>query len=439
MRQNRRQFLATAGAASTALWLAACGGDSDSGGGGSTSGGGGGGDLTGNITFTTWGTPAEIATYKRLIAGFEQEHAGAKVTLRELPFEEIKQNIDAGLEADKAPDVFRVTYQDVGFYSTRNALLNLGDFLPDGFSDAFIPGLWSAIVTDDVPYGVPLHADVSAVIYNKSLVKQAGIANLPTRLDAAWTWDEFLDASRRIKSSSGKYGHAYNWQLAGSYRWLNLLYQAGGQMIDDEATRATLVTPEGTKALEFIKTWVDEELFPPATGPKGGYPDEIFPAGTFGLLFGGDFLLASLSDTVRKFEFGAMPMPRDAAAATDLGGNALVGTAATGKPALTAKFLEYMASEPAMKQYCEEAGTLPTRTALAEQRLDYQVTPELFPIFTQQATTLGENLVKASTLPDFTRVNNVFTEELEKLVRSGQDVQTTLEAMNAGVQESLQA
>jgi ABC-type glycerol-3-phosphate transport system substrate-binding protein len=429
---TRREFLATSSATVAAIYVAGCGG---SGGGGSSSS-----SLKGTIQFTTWGTAAEIASFKRSIAAFEEANPGAKVKLRELPFEEMRQNIDAGLEAGEAPDVFRVTYQDVGFYTTNNALLELGDRLPGNFGDAFIPGLWTAVQGEDGPVGVPLHTDVSALVYNKQLLDQAGVTDIPASADEAWSWDDFLGAARDIKASGDKtYGFGFNWQLAGSYRWLNWLYQAGGTMIDDGGTQATLDSAETVRTLDFFKTWYEEELYPRSLSPKGSYPDEIFPSGQFGLLFTGDFLLADLTKNVKKFDIGAMPLPKDAAAATDLGGNALVATADSKLPELAAKFVEFMVSEEEMKRFCVKAGTLPTRTSLSEQELPYEVAPELFAIFTEQAKSLPENLVKATTLPNFTAINTVFTEELEKLTNGGQSAQDTATAMNDGVQQNLDA
>jgi ABC-type glycerol-3-phosphate transport system substrate-binding protein len=433
--QTRRQFLMTSTTSTAALWLAACGGGSST---TTSTASKSGGKVTGAITFTTWGTAAEVASFKKSITAFEAANPGATVKLREVPFEEIKQNIDASLEAGKAPDVFRVTYQDVGFYAQANALLDLSSTLPGGFGKAFIPGLQSAVETDGKPIGVPLHTDVSALVYNKQMLDKAGITNIPTSLDTAWTWQEFLDASRKIKAANpGKYGFGFNWQLAGSYRWLNWLYQAGGSMISADAKQSTLSSPETQRTLEFFKTWADEKLFPPAITPKGSYPDEVFPSGAFGLLFTGDFLLADLQKNVKKFEIGAMPLPRDKEAATDVGGNALVATAGSKAPAVASKFLEFMVSAPEMERFCVEAGTLPTRVSLAEKQLPYKVAPELFSTFTAQAKTLPADLVKATTLPKFTQINTVFTEELEKLVRGKQNVADTMRNMSDGVQRNL--
>ena len=438
--QTRRQFLVTSTLSAAALAAAGCGGGDDEGGssGGGGGGGGGGEDLKGTIVFTTWGTAGEIASFKESIRAFEGQNAGAKVELREVPFEEIRQNIDAALEAGEAPDVFRVTYQDIGFYKSANALLDLSEDLPGNFGEAFIPGLWAAVQNDGKPVGVPLHTDVSALVYNKQLLEKAGISSVPDSVDNAWTWEEFLDASRKIKRANpGKYAFGYNWQLAGSYRWLNWLYSAGGSMVDRSLEQATLDSPETRRTLEFFQTWSREKLYPPSITPKGNYPDEIFPSGAFGLLFTGNFLLGDLTQNIKRFDFGAMPLPRDKESATDVGGNALVGTGATEKPRLAAAFLEFMVSEEQMRRFCIAAGTLPTRTALSEQELPYEVAPELFGVFTDQATTLPADLVAATTLPKFTAINEVFTNELERLVRSGQSVEETVKKMDDGVQQNL--
>jgi ABC-type glycerol-3-phosphate transport system substrate-binding protein len=424
---TRREFLVLSGSA--AVVLAGCGG---------SDGGGGGGDgATGTLSFTTWGSEAELAAFKQIIAAFERANPGAKVALREVPFEEVRQNVDAGLEAGKAPDLFRVTYQDIGFYSSQQALTDLTEYLPGGYADDFIPALWEAVNFEGKPYGVPQHTDVSALVYNKPMLARAGVRTVPDSLDNAWSWDEFLDVSRRVRDANpGKYGHAMNWQLAGAYRWLNWQWQAGGRLLSEDLTQPALDTPEGAKTLGFFRQWYEDELVPPNTNPKGKYPDEVFPAGTFGLLFTGDFLLPALQDTVKRFDFGAMPLPRDAGAPTDLGGNAVVVTRDAKDPELAAKFALHLASEDQMRAFCEITGSLPTRTALADAKLDFQVAGDLMPVFQRQATTLPPDLVKSVTLPGFTDINTVFTNELEALV-GGQSVEETLAKMTQGVQDNL--
>lgn len=436
MANTRREFLAASAIAGGALWLGACGGDEES-----SSAGGEGGATTGTVTFTTWGSAAEIAAIRALIRDFERENPGARVRLREVPFEEVRQSIDADLEAGSAPDLFRVTYQDFGFYASNGALVDLTEALPDGYGDDFQEGFWRATQFEDAPHGIPWHTDVSAMLYNRDIFERAGITSVPDRLEDAWTWDEFLDVSRQIRDRGGERVSAFgmNWQEAGAYRWLNWLYAAGGRMIGDDPARATLAgSPEATRTLEFFQTWFEERLTPRNLTPRGAYPSEVFPTQRLGMISIGDFLLPSLADTVTRFEYGATFLPRDASAATDLGGTAIVVTRDSELPELAARFAVYMGSEAAQRRFIEATTTLPTRTTLVEAELDYKVAPELMPIYQQQATTLSPELVQATTLPNFTEINNVFVAQLEALTSQGQSPQETLDNMQSGVDQALQ-
>lgn len=178
--------------------------------------------------------------------------------LREVPFEEVRQSIDADLEAGSAPDLFRVTYQDFGFYASNGALVDLTDALPDGYGDDFQEGFWRATQFEDAPHGIPWHTDVSAILYNREIFERAGITSVPDRLEGAWTWEEFLDVSRQVRDRGGERVSAFgmNWQEAGAYRWLNWLYAAGGRMIGDDPTRSTLAgSPEATRAPRRPAHW----------------------------------------------------------------------------------------------------------------------------------------------------------------------------------------
>ncbi len=183
MNRTRREFLAASAAAGGALWLGGCGGSRE---GAQT--GDGGAASTGTVTFTTWGSAAELAAIRALIADFERANSGARVRLREVPFEEVRQSIDADLEAGSAPDLFRVTYQDFGFYAVNGALVDLAGALPAGYGDEFQEGFWRAVQFEESPYGIPWHTDVSAILYNREVFERAGITAVPDRLEDAWTW-----------------------------------------------------------------------------------------------------------------------------------------------------------------------------------------------------------------------------------------------------------
>ena len=112
----------------------------------------------------------ELAAFQAIAKDFEAAE-GITVKMRQVPFDQLLTTVDAGLQAGEAPDVFRVTYTDLGVYSSQKAMLDLSTYLPDGYADQPRPGLWSAVTRDGAPFGVPHHTDTSMF-----LVRSEGIA-----------------------------------------------------------------------------------------------------------------------------------------------------------------------------------------------------------------------------------------------------------------------
>lgn len=400
---SRRRFLAAASAVAGTAALAGCGGFS--------AGGGEAKADPGTLRFTLWGGDAEIKAFTKIAAAFKAKE-NVTVALNNVPFSEVQQNVDAGLQSGRAPDLFRVTYNDLGVYGSKNVLLELDDLLPQGYSKGFTPALWQAVTVGGKVVGIPHHTDTSMILYNKDAL--AGV-RIPTTPDTAWTQDEFVDIARRVKGKAGtRYAFGVNWQKAGAYRWLNWVSQDGGRLLTPELTAAAIDSDAGRKALTLTQSFFTEGLVPPTTSTKGQYVDEIFPSKTIAMVFAGDFLLADLETNVKNFEYGATFLPRGTRAAADLGGNAVVATKGTKNKEAAAKFLQFLAEEQNMADFCASTNVLPTRTSLVGKKLPFAARPDLMPLYVEQAQSIQPDDVAQVTVPAFAAVNNVLVEQLER-------------------------
>ena len=240
---SRRAFLASS--ALGALALTGCGT------GFGLQGGDGSGSREGRLSFTLWAGEAELASF-RALADEWTAGSGVPVVFNVVPFGELLTGVDANLASDRAPDLFRVTYQDIGLYAAGGALLDLTDRLPAGSADAFTAAFRQAVTHDGRLYGVPHHTDTSLVLFDTEAVAAAGVTP-PTTLDEAWTWEEFADAAARLPTGEGQYPFAVNWQQAGAYRWLNWLDQAGGRLLDDDLTGPAVTSRAARRALQFTQ------------------------------------------------------------------------------------------------------------------------------------------------------------------------------------------
>ena len=206
MSVTRRRFLTATGAAAVPLALAGCGFSPKKSPAKSASD---------TLTFTTWGTDAELAGFRKVIAGFEKANSGTKVTLNSVPYAQMFTDIDAQLQAGKAPDIFRVPYYTFGSYAGRGQLLDLSSQLPSGFGDRFTPAAWAAVQNKGKPFGVPHHTDTSVIVYNKDLFQAAGITSVPTSIDQAWTWAEFEQVAMKLRKALPAHQVPVRLQLAG--------------------------------------------------------------------------------------------------------------------------------------------------------------------------------------------------------------------------------
>ena len=430
MKLTRRTLLGTTGLVLTGALLAGCAGF-----------GGGGGDTSGDsqtLTFTTWASETEEAAFKELIKTFESEHEGTKIKLNVVPYDQMFSNIDAQLASGDAPDLFRVDYGNLGVYSSQDQLLDISNYFTQEEADAFVPALWEAVAYDGKTYGVPHQTDVSALLLNTALLEAAGVTDIPTTLEDAWTWDEFADVATKLRASlpAEQYPFVYNWQLGGTSRWLSWLFQADGALLEEDGVTPAIDSAAGAKALDFTKSFFTNNWVPPTSSVKSsGYADSVFAEQTAAMAFVGSFLVPDM-EYFNEFDWTATFMPRDERGATDLGGNALVATKDTANPDLAAEFLKFMVQEDSMTTFCAQTMELPTLLSLSNADIPYTTRPDLMPIFVQQATTIEPSDVKQLTSPYMAAIATALQDQLELAFVGGQSTEDTLANLTTAITDA---
>ena len=442
MALNRRQILTGGLSLGAAAGLSSCAGltgrsSSDT---PSASSSGSGGALQAELTFVNWSGDTEKMAFDAVIKAFEAANPGITVKTETVPYASIQTNLDSRFQAANPPDLFRVSYIDIGQYTSQDVLLDVSGTFDQAKVDAFVPGLWQGVVYDGKPYGVPHQIDTTAILYRLDSFEAAGITNIPTGLDDAWTWEEFAEASRKLAGIvKGKQSpFIYDWQSAGAYRWLSWLFQAGGNALGEDLRTPAIDSDQGRRAVEFTQSFFTNEWVPRNSSVKSAtYPDSVFIAGTVAMAFAGDFLLPGIETGVKgKFEYGAMPMPRDVNAASDLGGNAIVAAKDGKNTEAAARFLDFIVTEEQQRTFCEATGQLPTLNALTTTDLDFAVRPELMKTFVEQATTITPEQVRQVTVPQFAQVNTALQAELEKAFLGGASPADTTAALAAAIEKA---
>ncbi len=438
---NRRQMLLGGLGLGASAGLSACAGltgksSSDT---PASSGSGSGSALQAQLSFVNWSGDAEKKAFDNVIAAFEKANPGITVKTETVPYASVQTNLDSRFQAGNPPDLFRVSYIDIGQYTSEDVLLDVSSTFDQAKIDQFVPGLWQGIVYDGKPYGVPHQIDTTAILYRLDAFEAAGLT-APTSLEEAWSWEQFADASRKLAGvvKGKQVPFIYDWQSAGAYRWLNWLFQAGGNVLGDDLKTPVIDSDQGRKAVEFTTSFFTNNWVARNTSVKSAtYPDAAFTGGTVAMAFAGDFLIPFIDDGVKKkFEYGSMPMPKDVAAASDLGGNAIVAAKDGKNTEAATRFLEFLVSEEQQRIFCEATGELPTLKSLTSADLDFKVRPDLMKTFVEQATTITPEQVRQVTVPQFAKINAALQSELEKAFLGGASAAETTASLAAAVEKA---
>jgi alpha-1,4-digalacturonate transport system substrate-binding protein len=94
------------------------------------------------------------------------------------------------------------------------------------------------------------------------------------------------------------------------HRWSTLLFEAGGQFLNEAQDGMQFNTPESLDALNFFKMLHDEEIAPKSVWMGSEKPQELFKAGLIACHIGGSWWINAYAKDIKDFEWGAVRMPK---------------------------------------------------------------------------------------------------------------------------------
>ena len=145
-----------------------------------------------STTLSLWtGYPELIPYYEAVAQAYKASHPEVSVTIFGTSLREAEQKLSAAVPTGTGPDIF-----DIGTNITVNfidaGLIEPNDPAIDQYlkSKAWSPQLVDFFSTGGKSYGLPLLVSTAALYYNKTMFKEAGIAQPPA------TFPEMLDAAQ---------------------------------------------------------------------------------------------------------------------------------------------------------------------------------------------------------------------------------------------------
>ncbi|MFT4210841.1 MAG: extracellular solute-binding protein [Microbacterium sp.] len=150
------------------------------------------------ITVTFWGGDARVSSTQEAIDAFEAEYPNITVEPQYTDWNGYWDQLATQTAAGDMPDVVQMDELYLASYGNRGALYDLSNLNID--TTNFDTSAVDLGKVDGTQYAMPIGVGVYAIIANKTLFDQYGIA-LPD--DDTWTWDDYAALADELTEASG--------------------------------------------------------------------------------------------------------------------------------------------------------------------------------------------------------------------------------------------
>lgn len=213
------------------------------------------------ISYLAWyNNETEIPSTQKVLDTFNGSQDKITVKLISVPYNDYDTKLNTMLSANTLPDTAMLREPLVTKWAKEGALADLSSMYDP--ADAPLKSLAFTYNGKVVSYSCA--DEVLLLYYNKDLFDKAGVAYPPASADQAWTWQQFVDAAKKLtKDANGKtpndagfdpknitnYGAFFN---TVDWMWPALAISNGGGIVSQDGKQFLFNKPETIEAAQAI-------------------------------------------------------------------------------------------------------------------------------------------------------------------------------------------
>jgi multiple sugar transport system substrate-binding protein len=248
---------------------------------------------------------AETAAVKQAAADWSKE-SGIKVTVQAAS--DLNQQLAQGFSSGKPADVFYLSTDALAGYASNGSLYAYGDKL-DNTSD-FYPSLVKSFTYDGKLQCAPKDFSTLQLIINTDAWTKAGL----TDADVPTTWDQLSAVAKKLTT-----GSQTGLVMSGEYARIGaFMTEAGGNLMNDDSTKATADSAANLTALQYVKDNLTAGDFKFAADVGAGWGGEAFGKQLGAMTIEGNWITGSQSKDYPDVKYKVVPLPKGPAGAGTL-------------------------------------------------------------------------------------------------------------------------
>ena len=282
------------------------------------------------ITYWLWDNN-QLPAYQACAAEFEKQNPDIKVKITQTAWSDYWTALNTGFVSGAAPDVFTNHLSRYPEYAQNNQLVDVSSFIKQDKIDSsiYVGDLYKLWSREGKQYGLPKDWDTIGIVYNKALLKSAGIdpaslAELDWNPKDGGTFGKTLaklsvDAGNKNGTENGfdpanikQYGLVFPGDPDGfgQVPWSHLAVSNGFKFYDGLwSTKFHYDDPKLAETFKWIVDTTSKGYITPAKDAREDTVQPLFAAGKGALAFAGSWSINWYKDNC-KFDIGFAPLPK---------------------------------------------------------------------------------------------------------------------------------
>ncbi len=281
----------------------------------------------------------------KIVDAYNASQAGA-AAVQMVGGDEDEETIRALLK-EQPETVFVLPYRYVQYFGDQGDLLDLSETFAEEQA-LFYPAIWKLGAMGDKTYGIPWLGHSMCLLYNKTLLKAAGVDP-----DSIRNLSALVAALEQVEQSTKACGIGLVGAESNDVSWMvnQFVYGFGGKLVNADGTRVAVNSPQAEAAIDFYKNVLGSHAQPTWTEDSGVEVMEAFRNQQVAFEIQGIWGITDIQKNGSPFEVGVIEM-KDVGLCAEVGPMMLsvpAGMSEAGKEQAI-QFMRYLISKDAQEQ-----------------------------------------------------------------------------------------
>lgn len=270
---------------------------------------------TNTVTLEYWGLWEPETVMAPIISEYEANNPGVKIKYTQKPFTQYESTLLTRFEQAKdgtspAPDIVKINNSWLPKFQKFLSPLPSTVMTAADYKQTFYPTAYADFSsTSGAIYAIPISAEGLGLIYNKTLIKQAGITEPPK------DWDTLIEVAQKLTKKNAKGDITQAGLAIGSSRNVKhaadifsfLLMQNNVEVLTEDPMAVTLTSSKAVSTLEFFKSFTTDYKVWSTDLPMDL---QMFYSGTLAMMFAPSWRAFDIIQSAPSVEFDIAPLPQ---------------------------------------------------------------------------------------------------------------------------------